>query len=83
MIYDEKAHAEKIAANRARRLAEKHGTLTAYSYYGCRCERCTLANARYKAELRAKRQAANAAEQAQRLRLVEETKRRENERKIW
>lgn len=24
---------------------EKHGTLTGYQYYGCRCEKCRAANA--------------------------------------
>ena len=80
MIYNEKAHAEKIAANRAAKLAMLHGTTTGYSYYRCRCPRCTLANARYKATWRAAK-LAGVAEQVQRLRLVKNQ--RENERKIW
>ena len=39
MIYNEKAHVEKIAANRATKLATLHGTTTGYSYYKCRCPR--------------------------------------------
>ena len=80
MIYNEKAHAEKIAANRAAKLATLHGTTTGYSYYRCRCPRCTLANARYKATWRAAK-LAGVAEQVQRLRLVK--KQREKERGIW
>ena len=80
MIYNEKAHAEKIAANRAAKLATLHGTVAGYDYYKCRCPRCTLANARRKAAYRAAK-VAGAAEQARRVRLVE--KQRENERKIW
>ena len=80
IIYNEKAHAEKIAANRAAKLEKLHGTTTGYGYYKCRCPRCTLANARYKATWRAAKLAA-ATEQAQRLRLVK--KQREKERGIW
>lgn len=35
----------------------RHGTLTAYTTYGCRCERCAAANAAYKRQYRAKRAA--------------------------
>ena len=77
MIYNEKAHAEKIAANRAAKLEKLHGTVTGHDYYKCRCPRCATANARRKAAYRA----AKMAGAAQRLRLVE--KQREDERKIW
>jgi phage FluMu protein Com len=80
MIYNEKAHAEKIAANRAAKLEKLHGTVAGYDYYKCRCPRCTLANARRKAAYRAAKMA-GAVEHAQRLRLVK--KQREDERKIW
>lgn len=80
MIYNEKAHAEKIAANRAAKLATLHGTVTGHDYYKCRCPRCAMANARRKAAYRAAKMA-GAVEQARRLRLVE--KQREDERKIW
>lgn len=83
MIYNEKKHAEKIAANRAAKLEKLHGTQNGYRHYGCRCPRCTLANTRYKAELKARKRDAAMAEQAQRLRLVQEQKERAKERKIW
>lgn len=31
----------------------RHGTVNAYVYWGCRCEKCTDANREYGAELRA------------------------------